>query len=451
MMKFERFLGDVAKTIYGAVVRPWGKYEVMAVGGLPHLASTLLQLKKKGCKICFLDDQFHFDKFWFSLRARIPYFLWSCFSSDRKAERESPLLSAEKEMLGALDHPACSRLFQYHEHDFKDFIREKIFSAMSDYFGHLSKEEVFFKHVLREFDFSGVLLHEDFSECSFLAEFVKKAGVQNFCISHANLALDCIIPVIGRCFAQSYTFVHAPHEKGAYVERGWDPEKVEVSGIPRYDRLISLASNVPKKMGKITRALFCGSFLEPFSPDVRSFLGCSIYDFQYFQELAIRTLLRVAENFPLIVTVKPHYREDEILWKRMVADTKPRCRTRVAKASEDFRTLLTQADVLVVCGWSSTLIEAGIAQIPVLYFDPDHQDSGQVKRLEESGLCQFVRNEADFQAALKRLCDEKPMKTEPRRLSAAQAYYLGDLQGQASSRVAEFILNKIRGEAYVAA
>lgn len=450
-LKLKRFLRGIAEEIYAAAVRPRRIYELLAFGTLRHLASTMLQLKKQGCRICFYDEAFHFDHFCFSLKAGIPYFVQSCFMKGIAGSCGSALQNAPAELTAALEHPACRNLFQYQMHDFKDFIRGKIFGNMAEYFKRLSKEEAIYKRILKTLGLSGVLLDEDFNAHSFFAEFMKKTGVQNFCISHANMSIDCVVPETARHFAQSYTFVHGQQEKDTYVDRGWDPEMVLPTGTPRYDQLKSLISNVPRRVkGPATRILFCGAYLWPSSPDILGFIGCDIYAYRYFQELAIRALLEASRNMPLIITVKPHYSEDEVLWKQLVAELKPDCPARVAKASEDFFTLLAESDAIMLCPWSSTLIEAGISGVPALYFDPEHQDSGHVRRLEESGLCRIVRNAADLRTSLKSLCEKDEAFTRPEKLSASQAYYLGDLRARANLLVAEFILKKIRGEAHVA-
>jgi len=449
LSKLKQFLRNITEKIYSATVRPRHGYEIMAFGTLRHLASTMVQLKKQNCDICFYDDRFHFDHFCFSLKMGLPYFLRSCFLLDPEDECESPLQTAAAELSAALDHPACRGLFQYETHDFKNFIKQKIFSNMTEYFERFSKEEAVYKQVLKVLGLSGVLLDEDFNAHAFFAEFMKKAGVQNFCISHANMAIDCIVPETARCFSQSYTFVQGLYEKDTYVERGWDPKKVVVSGIPRYDRLIGLISNASPTVSDTTRVLFCGAYLWPSSPDILGFIGCDIYAYRYFQELAIRTLLLASRNLSLTVTVKPHYSEDETLWKRLVKDIKPGCRVRVAKASEDFFALLAKSDAIVLCPWSSTLIEAGIASVPAFYFDPEHQDSSHVRRLEENGLCQVVRDVAGFEMALKKLPNRKLYATRSQKISTTQVYYLGERSGQASLRVTEFISKKVRGEIHV--
>ena len=449
--KLKRFMRSVVQKIYGAAIRPRRGYEVMAFGTLRHLASTMLQLKKSGCKICFYDDQFHFEHLCFSIKAGIPYFLPSCFSLDLKAERESSLRGAAAEMVASLVHPDCANLFLYKTYNFKNFIKKKIFGTMDDYLVRLSKEEAIYRQATKALGFTGVLLDEDFNAHSFFAEFMKRSDVKNFCISHASYAIDCIVPEKSRCFSQSYTFVLGEHEKDAYVDRGWDPTKIVVTGTPRYDRLVSLTSNPPAKTDRITRVLFCGAFLWPYSPDALNVIGCDIYTYRYFQVLALRTLLRAARDLPLSIIVKPHYSEDEALWKDFVKDAQPNCQVRVTKASEDFSDLLAQCNAMVLCAWSATLMEAGIARVPVFYVDSNQLESRQVNLLKKCGLCHIVQNAFDLEMALKSLCERKSLKVEPRKLSSAQEYYLGDLSGQASSRVAKFILKQIRGEDHVPA
>ena len=59
-------------------------------------------------------------------------------------------------------------------------------------------------------------------------------------------------------------------------------------------------------------------------------------------------------------------------------------------------------------------------------------------------MCRMIRSGADLKEEFKKLCAQSGVTVGPRELSPQQKYYLGALDGQASSRVAELILKKVR-------
>ena len=322
---------------------------------------------------------------------------------------------------------------------------------MNSFLMNLARLANQYENLLDNCHVASLLLDEDFNAHAFIAAWMQSKQRHVFCISHANMALECRLAESERNFAQSFTFVHGDHEKETYLDRGWSTDQVIVTGSPRYDRLIKMtgADKVVGTNNASPRILYCAGLLWNYSPDVLGFLGCDVYGFRRSQEATLRFLLRTAQNSNFTVVIKPHYAEDEQMWRDLARNENSNCKVEVVKASEDYFKLLKESDAMALCLWSSTLIEAGIAQVPVFYIDLDGQNSRHVSRLESEGLCKIIRTEDDFKQALKKITPPKSLSQFNVRSTTDPNYFLGTLDGQASQRVVDFICNKLKSTSHV--
>ena len=387
--------------LYSCWVKPSKTCDVFAFGTLRHLSSTMIELKNRGLKIFFYDDELRINHLFFALSHKISYVLPACFKKNNNTLPENACKSVE-ELIAALEHPHCAEHFVRDGYDFKNYIKQRIFETMGRYREQLNAEENIYRKIFRELRVGGILVDEDFNAHSFFVEFVRKAGIPDFCISHASLALDSAVAVTDRAFAQSYTFVQSEHERETYLDRGWMSEKIIVTGIPRYDHAVRLMEKIKphRNSGKLLRILINVAYLRPASPDIPGYLGVDIYAYRYFQEQTVRAFLQAARDLPISFILKPHYADDEIMWryflKKEFADTA----AEVAPVARDYFELLLACDAMAIGLWSSTIIEAGIAHLPVFYLDLENTNSGQVKRLQESGLCKIIRSTAALRQEL---------------------------------------------------
>ncbi|OGW79357.1 MAG: hypothetical protein A3G33_03180 [Omnitrophica bacterium RIFCSPLOWO2_12_FULL_44_17] len=439
---FRAMVKKAIQSFYGILNRPAKKIDVMAYGTLRHLGSTLLELKKRGANVVFYDDEFRNEHFIFSLKNRIPYLIPECFPNITPPPNDNFVEWLKTEIANAVSDPCMKNHFLFETFNFGPFIKERFFGSMDTLFNKVGRERPQYEEILQSVQLKSLLLDEDFNTHAWIAAFMKSRGVPVYCVSHANWVLTSSIPQEYQCFGQSVTFVHSQHEKDTHADRGWNPEQIIVSGIPRYDRLIEMREKRAPLHGPVN-ILFCGAFFLPFSADTVGFIGMSIFAYRSHQEQAVRTLLRAAENLPLTITIKPQYVDDAPLWRQFVENERHHCKVEVVDANEDYFKLLMGSDAMAICAWSSTLIEAGIAGVPTFYLDLDNQNSDQVNRFHASGLCEIFNHSASLRQALEKLCSSERLKDGRRPLAAKQEYYLGSMDGHASSRVASYILEKI--------
>ena len=103
-----------------------------------------------------------------------------------------------------------------------------------------------------------------------------------------------------------------------YAARGWNPDRIIVTGLPRYDPL----SKGPRRTHFIKtkysfRLLYCADVLYGHSRIICCYLGNHIYCLKEIQEQAFLDILSAIKNLPVSILLKPHDYEDEILWKKL--------------------------------------------------------------------------------------------------------------------------------------
>jgi hypothetical protein len=454
--KWKKFFRAIIKKciqgVYGFLVRPPKHADVMVYGTLRHLAATAEELRKNGARIVFYDDEFRLEHFRFCLASKIAYLIPDCFRNSPLIDRIVFTNQLKAENARFWKSPAPRGHFLYGNLDLSEFLYNNFFeNSMDVYLARLSQEANHYENLLADCRPSAVLLDEDFNAHAFFASFMKSKGILVFCNSHANLSFDCVVQHDDKCFSTSYTFVQAEQEKDGYRERGWDPEKLLVTGLPRYDALVRTKQ---KKMDPFSaknpvKILYSAALPWPYGPNAVGWVGSDIFGYKRNQEKALRAIFHAARDLPLSIIIKPHYTEDEDPWKSFVSRERPSCTVKVLKASEDFSKLLFDCDAMATAIWSSTVIEAGIADVPVISIDLNDLKSRHIERFAESGLSEICRNDSDLRSAFEKLCRRENAAVLPRELTLKQKYFLGELDGKSRSRVAEFILNKIMERANV--
>ncbi len=448
--KVKRAAKTIIHFFYGLLIRPPKQADVMIYGTLRHLDQTSIELKTKNAKVIFYDDEFRIEHFRFCWNKKITYLIPHCFGLAGQNNPQDFIKSVRLEISRFSNSPLFKSCFS-DTYDLGDFIGRTIFGkSMDHYLVKLADQASLYANILRKCDVSALLLDEDFNAHAYIASFMKNKGKQVFCVSHANMALESKLSSAEAAFDQSHTFVQSEHEKNTYIEKGWISNKIVVTGMPRYDRLIDMLKQKQSKESNsgALRILYCAGLLWPYSPDALGFIGWDMYGFKRFQEKSIKLLMEAARGLNVVIVIKPHYAEDDAMWTDFLKNNTPLdCNVQLVKASEDYFRLLLDSDAMALCLWSSTLIEAGIARVPVFYLDPEEQNSRQVKDLAESGLCEIFKEPDMLRQTLRDLIQSKTAAPMP--ISPEQIYYLGDLDGNAGTRVANFILRALGKTSHV--
>jgi len=432
-----------AGRVSAPLTAPRGRYDVLATGGLKHLAPVIKALKKKKIRVAVVDFEFHREQFWFAAKNGLPYIT----PRDPEAAAADPdFVQRHKAELVSLGEEAALRGdLMYGTHDLSGAVLE-ILRDSDRYLTNLSIEAARYEQLFKAHGFRAVISEEDFAlRGGFLAAYCKSAGVSYYTLSHANVAVDFAVGPEERVFAQSTTFVQSEFERDMYAARGWDPSHIEVTGTPRYDRLVSLLKK-RKPRGGVFRILYCAGILMPQNPDVHGYLGCHVTCYGDVQYPSLRETLRAVRGLPVEVVVKAHSTETEPELQRIVSQAGSTVNARVAPASDDFFRHVVGSDVMVLSYWSTAMIETAIAGVPTVYADFEPSiDSPSLRAFAQNGFCEIVKTPAELTRVLSRLVRTR----RPRRViqENRDRYYLGPLDGRSTERVSARILEGLRVDA----
>ncbi|HNX68445.1 MAG TPA: hypothetical protein PKI45_03035 [Candidatus Omnitrophota bacterium] len=421
-----------------------GKY-FLVYGALRHLETTAVYLHEKKIPILIYDHEFHDEFFRFAARLQVPYLTADMLPT--------PVMNAVREMAKSLQYQFESKLtiarreklFEYQNYEFCDFIDKKIVSTMEAYFYRAAVEWLRCGQMLKRLSLTGCLVEEDFGARANFCEYLKHANVPMFCISHGHGGFEFEPKKEEQTFWQSTTFVNSEHEKiKMYISRGWNGEGIRVSGTPRYDQLYQKLQNrrvkpLPKKI------LYCAGSLAASSPDTPGYLGVDMVAYRSYQIKAFQAFLKAAEGLPFEILVKSHYDSDDHRWEQLRADIPSQCNVRILKHSQDFHSLLIQSHAMILPCLSTSLIEAALCRIPVLFMDLNTQNNRTVIEFAFHGLCQYIDSTDHLRNALEKIAAETDAPAEHSgQNDPFREYYLGNNFGKATQTTGDIILDRLR-------
>ena len=179
--------------------------------------------------------------------------------------------------------------------------------------------------------------------------------------------------------------------------------------------------------------------LWPHSPEALGYLGCRLPALKSTQLRTIKAVLKAIRGLPIELVIKPHYFEDEPQWRTLLRGQEESSQVKLAKCSDDFATWLKQSDVMLVSYWSTALIEAGMAGVPIIYADLDGHDSSAVRDYSAEGFCEVAKSDEELRALFEKRCRSgfapRPLPTE-----AVCEHYFGKRDGKNTARVVEHLL-----------
>ncbi|MBI4432066.1 MAG: hypothetical protein HY592_01090 [Candidatus Omnitrophica bacterium] len=415
-------------------MKPGRRPLVLVHGSLRHLAPVLEGLKSRRVPAAIYDFAFHREQFLFAARKGMPYLLPSSGNFSK---------TVENQLAAAFEAARAESLFVYQGYDFSDFVRDEILPTTRTYWGRLEGEQMFYERLLKDFFIGAVVLDEDYAlRGSFLAAFMRKKGVPIFCVSHANLAVSFAVPAEGMTFNHSTTLVHSDFEKDMYAARGWNPEGIQVTGTPRYDRLIRMleekSGNPPPKNERL-QLLFCATGLWLHSPDQQGYLGNHNICFGGIQIPVIRAIFQAIEGLPVDLIIKPHSYESIPLWKSFLEKESPGKHVTLAKHSDDFFKILLESDAMLVAYWSTAMIESAIGKVPTFFVALPPFQSDILNRYAQDGYCKVVSSAESLRSELTWLAREGRDQYQSRFSRRNPGYYLGLNDGKASDRAVRFV------------
>ena len=440
-------LKKMMNQVYACFVNPPKSIDVLGFGTLRHLSSMIKNLNQQGLKVALYDFEYHTEQFLFCLKERIPYFIPECFPSEKCIDVNSYAHQIAEQFDKAFKLAIDSAFFVYDGIDLKEFIQNDLFGRMSAYFLGSTERINNYKRMTSVMHVKSVLIDDDFSiKGGVFAGYFQSHKSHVFCLSHANFAVNARVSEKNCNFYQSYGFVNSEFEKANYIRRGWEPNHLMVTGVPRYDHLISMTKQKnPKMKNKKCRILFCGTGLWSFSADVYSYVGHQRECFGSVQIPTLHAICSAIQDLPVDLIIKPHSREMVPYWKKFISQTSIQNQLILKKPSDDIFKLLLECDAMILAYWSTTIIESAIAGKPTIYVDFRKVKSPILYEYSSQGFCHIVNSESLLKEAILKIYNreysffDKPISEEIKR------YYLGDRDGKASERVSDFMIAKLSG------
>ncbi|MGI6240820.1 MAG: CDP-glycerol glycerophosphotransferase family protein [Candidatus Omnitrophota bacterium] len=424
-------------------MRQSGKVDVLAYGALRHLEQLLQNLSFARKRLAIYDFDFHLDQFLFARRHKIPYILSDFFVNCNSPDVDQIAAEWIQYLVRAAESPRYAQHWIYEGYNFLPFIRSYIFLQMHDYIRLCLGEKSRLDRLFSQCRIKSVLVDENFGKKrAFFTSYAEQKGVSVYCVSHANLAVDFAVDLSSRYFSNATTFVHSDFEKDMYAARGWNPDRIIVTGLPRYDPL----SKGPRRTHFIKtkysfRLLYCAGVLYGHSPDHVGYLGNHIYCLKEIQEQAFLDILSAIKNLPVSILLKPHDYEDEILWKKLAIKHKSSIDLHFFYHNEKFHKLLRESDAMAVAYWSTAITECAILDKPVFYYEAKSSDGPIVRQYERTGFCKVVYAPEQLREGLK-LCLKEPHWCPSASTASMEEkkYYFGLNDGRNSQRVVNRIL-----------
>ncbi len=451
-----RLVASVKKAVKSLIVRLVSAFSkvkpghaVLAHGSLRHLASTLVELRARKVPVGLYDFDFHFEQFSFCFKNGIPYWIPACVPAVRTVDSEKVATEALAEMNAAL-RAMPTGFFVYAGFDMADFISECIFADMKDYFRQSAPQAAFYEALFSASGAKVTLVDEDYGvRGSFLAAVARSRGLTSFCLSHANVDMEFEVPASAQVFAQSWTFVQSEFEKRMYVQKGWDPGKVIVSGTPRYDVLAperaSRKTARPKPAEKL-KVLYPSAGLWLNSPDLHGHVGNHIVSTGDIQRSVLIEIAKAMRGLPVELWVKTHSYESEPMFQKLIAECRAQYGTdlRFVRSSESFLKILTDCDVMMIGYWSTAMIESAFCRVPTLYVDLVGIQNTVVNEFAGPGFCSVVTDAASMEKALRGFSEAKEIACSGPEAGKEADYYVGKADGKSTKRVCDFIANAAR-------
>ncbi|OGX12170.1 MAG: hypothetical protein A2351_05640 [Omnitrophica bacterium RIFOXYB12_FULL_50_7] len=435
---------------YAFFVRPGCKPSLWVYGSLMHLESLLPELKRQKVPFFYYNQELNIDQLKFSIWHRIPYYIRSSFPEAQVLPSVDFVKEKSCEIHAALEHAAAKGLFIYQGFDLSDFVKTQIFGRIEETLQRYVPLMTDYDTVLREIPVTGLLTDEDYAlRGGFLAAFLQSRNVKTYCVSHANTAVDFKIPEQDRAFGGSTTFVQSAYERDNYAARGWRPENFIVTGTPRYDRLSRFEKTGAPFFRRKLRLLYCtnSSVTEKHYPDNYGYLGQAIYSTEIVTRPAADASFEAIKGLPIELWLKPHNLENIGEWESYVTRSGALPQVKFLRKKTTILSYFADCDAMILSYWSSALIEAALAHMPVLFVDINNLGRPSLAAYESKGFCRIVKNAGQLRSEIESLC--RSGSGVALQSSHDVEYYLGKADGMASFRVAKVIREMLHPKAEI--
>ena len=409
------------------------------------MEQILNALKNKRVPTFFYNRTFDFKQFSFCFRNQLSYRIASdsCLNSMLSKARGRTF---EQEISASFEEEALAGGFVFEGYNFSKALREEVIGNLTSFLETKVLAEQEYLHLFRKYEPSILLTDEDYAlRGGFAAAFARKMDVSVFCISHSATAIDFEVPAALRCLGQSITCVNSEFERDAYAVRGWDPARFELTGLPRYESLGApgQSSPAPIKLESL-RILFCANTFISMAdePDRYGYLGHGVYSTERIVRPSAELIFDVLKSqLQCHMLLKPHSPYGIQEWRDFARAHGLQDRVDFPDPRQSIDHLFCKADLMVVSYWSTSIIEAAIYGLPIIFVDPLRMNRRAVGLLAKAGLCTVVHTREDFLSALQRLSSVGSFNVPGDK--KMREYFLGQPAAGATDRIVRKIQERV--------
>jgi len=410
---------------------------ILASGALSHLGSLIQELKlQNGCFIIYLEKELDFTKFVFCLRNLIPYFI-----VPQRGQYSNPLEGLEDGWKFQFRGHDCTRLFQTL---FLVALRKGDIAFAYD-FENLEM-------LLKDMSLSAIILDEDLSlERRLLSVLGEKLRVESYVMSHGVPIQRLKKETFNRLsFHSAITVVHSPLEKRAYERLYFEPDRLPVLGIPRYDEIVRIKqrSSGSKKQHhkKLRTVLLCLSGFEDY--DFESFMTVLVGadSIGRNNRKYIKDVINALDgNQDVFLRIKTHFVGEELPVGAYLKTLKPRVPYKIESQRANTFRLEMEADIIVTPE-STVVAEAVMFQKPVVVVM--YRQSEVVSPFAVDDAVSYVSDGATLRKVMTALLtDSSYYAAAVENLNRQSKYFEQFSDGCSAGRVADYITNRMTRDA----
>ena len=400
-------------------------------GALNHLGGLLSKARKeRRHEIVYVENSFNWEKFQYCVKQDIPFLVMPVpKESFNPLQRQKKYFERNEAAYKSVDY---SELFQG---VFKKIFEQGVLAFAFD----PEKLTALFETCKPE----AVILDEDWAMRRTLSVLSRLEDRPCYVISHGvpGILFDENDKSLAGSYSSALTLVNGEFEKEQYENVFFDPDRLIVSGVPRYDEIVRLKAGTSSALPASAKKniLYCGAGMQGFDFEfVKPSLGLKIGQGESTRTYT-EDLLDICGDKPALqLNIKPHYSQ-EAAWQAHILE-------HLRGRKSDHRLLSHQADTfaleaaadLVITVESSVICEAIMLDKPVIILNYSPQDL--MTPYDRLGLAEQVKNKEQLEAAIQKcLFDQAYLQELSRRRKKYYEYYAGPMDGRNTERAMNVI------------
>lgn len=421
---------------------PMLKKTLFVGAGTLKVILPVLERLNQTAQSVFVDESFQWESYWTCKRSKIEYRLASAFLGARQRNRLegdwNRTLASVRNHAKIIENLPC---FIY-QGEMIPGLFERLFAILKKQgFTRLSWaaicKNLHTKHAIR-----ACLLHEDIDRFRGFAIAARMLNIPAVVISHGIPATRSDWSQAASGIGIAHVVVNSDFEKDKYIMMGYEPEKLHVLGLPRYDYIYQRLAEIKNIKRKRKVVLYCPHMLTRITKRKKGYLGIHTPGGVTRQNSVV--LFEAVKDIDCEVWVKPHGNSKDIhLWKELILREGSEKIHLVSHAADIFD-LIVQCD-LIVATFSTVVIEATLFQKNVITLN--FTSEPDIHSYAQRGIAYGVYHPQDLVGAIRKCLFDVSVQNE---FNAARAremrYFGGPFDGSNTKRVVAFVEQLAKGQ-----